>query len=452
MKLREIIHDDYDIDQSLAKTFVTLFINPKKVIDNPGDYMKPWHYATYVVTISSLLFWTVIHLLGDPTENHMIWALPDRVLRLTNGYVHFYENTQPLKRLLLGAIAFYVGIQIAFYGQRKYLFTISLYLIGQSVFLVFIVQSLRMVILGGGVLNSGDSITGILTHTIYLSYAVVNVFAPRWWIFIVKLILVVIIYYGLYTTISSMGLHALYYRLLNQDENFYNPRPNSTPLTSTILLNDQSSQSTAKHHSVVSSDSLQFEIQWMAPMGEVSYASVSAFSKDVLVPRWSTTIFQKVDRYSPDSTGVFLRLDSIHQSVIVCYRISKNQNAHIRVASIDVRTGALKYQKDIDIKADDLTVNDFTVDSTGIYICGSANNLYGKFGLGLLILLDPVKGDVVASRFLGETSFSSVTSLNKMMLKGDSLKLSASRNYKRLMYFPTVEWFTISMAKRELLY
>ncbi len=472
MKFKEIIHDIFDIDRSLAKTFVTLFVNPKEVIDNPGRYMKPWHYATYVVTISSLMFWTVIHLLGDPTENHLLWAMPERVLNLTNGNLHFYENTQPLKRLLLGAFAFYIGILVAFYNNRKSLFTIALYLTGQSVFLVFIVQSMRMIILGGGVLNSGDSITGILTHGIYLTYAAMNVFRPKWWVMAPKVILVTIIYYGIYPIISSLGIHNIYYQVLNGNANFYDPRPDYVSLVSrvqTTEIKENGGANTFDHSHLkhlqegpsqkspyalgqwVSHDSLQLAIQFLAPLGEVSEVFVSCHSNKDLHQKWSTNIFKKVDRYSPDSSRIFLRLDSAHKTVLAFYRISNNRNSTIRVTAIDIRTGTVNYRKDIDVQADDLSLNDVAVDEDDIYLCGGVSNLYGKFGLGFVIRLDPATGEVKARRLIGETNFSSLTSFEHMKIVNNKLVLTTSRDYKRLMYFRTIEWTKITVDKSELL-
>jgi len=144
-------------------------------------------------------------------------------------------------------------------------------------------------------------------------------------------------------------------------------------------------------------------------------------------------------------------LDSAHHTVLGCYRISNNQNVLIRVTAINLITGGIVFQKDIDVHADNLTLEDVAVDTTGIYLCGSAINLYEKFSLGLLIRLDPITGEIEASHLIGKASFNSNTSFRDLKLDRHSLILTASRSYKRLMYFPTVEWSTVTIDKEKLM-
>src|SRR5258708_6835355 len=184
MKTKEILHETLDIDHGLFETFLTLFSDPKKVVTHPELFTKPWKYATYIVTISCLLTWFFIHLIVDPIEQASFWNVPKRVLELSSGYAAFYENIQPLKRLLIHAIALYATLGLIFYKQRKSpsLNAVSLYLVGHSVFLQFIFQSIGIIILRKGMLSESNMMPfiGGATNIIYLLYALIKTYGQNW--------------------------------------------------------------------------------------------------------------------------------------------------------------------------------------------------------------------------------------------------------------------------------
>jgi hypothetical protein len=41
------------------------------------------------------------------------------MLELLSGYQNFYENTQPLKRLVFGSVAYYVALTIFLFSERS---------------------------------------------------------------------------------------------------------------------------------------------------------------------------------------------------------------------------------------------------------------------------------------------------------------------------------------------
>src|SRR5579859_7556342 len=151
MSKKEIVREVLDLDHGIVSTFLLLFSDPKKVVTNPDKFTRPWKYATYVVSVSCLFIWFVIHSFVDAQDEASFSSVPKRMLELLTGYQSFYENTQPLKRLVLGAAAFYTGLTIFLFKERKQppgFVTISLYLIGHSVFIVFVLQSLGVALVG----------------------------------------------------------------------------------------------------------------------------------------------------------------------------------------------------------------------------------------------------------------------------------------------------------------
>ena len=157
MKAKEILKEVLDVEQEFGRTLITMFLNPQKISDHPEEFNRPWKYAFYVVSISCLVTWFFIHWLIEDINAPKLWTTPSRVLDLSEGYQNFYENTQPLKQLLLKSFTLYLALFILFFTERKRepgLFKISLYVIGQTVFLTFIIQTLGVVIVRKGILST----------------------------------------------------------------------------------------------------------------------------------------------------------------------------------------------------------------------------------------------------------------------------------------------------------
>src|SRR5579859_4129236 len=119
MSKKEIVREVLDLDHGIVSTFLLLFSDPKKVVTNPDKFTKPWKYATYVTSISCLFTWFVIHYFIDVQDEESFWLVPKRMLELATGYQSFYENTQPLKRLVLGALSLYVAMLIFLFKERN---------------------------------------------------------------------------------------------------------------------------------------------------------------------------------------------------------------------------------------------------------------------------------------------------------------------------------------------
>ena len=119
MKIKEILKEVFDVDNEFGRTFVTMFLNPRKVVDHPDQFNRPWKYAFYVVSISCLVTWFFIHWLLDDINVPKLWSIPGRVLELDMGYQNFYENTQPAKQLLLKSFTLYVALFILFFKDRE---------------------------------------------------------------------------------------------------------------------------------------------------------------------------------------------------------------------------------------------------------------------------------------------------------------------------------------------
>ncbi len=470
MKVKDFVHEAFDINRGLFKTFVALFIDPKRVITHPNEYMKPWQYAMYVVSISCLFLWFVIHLLADPIEQQVLWAMPKRVLNLTNGFISFYETSQPIKRLLIGEVALYVPLLIIFFKHREKLVAITLLVLGHAIFIAFIIEAVRILILGKGVMDSGDALIAIIARFAYQTYASYRIFDQKWFDFW-KAIVIFIIFYALYSPASTFGVHGIYYGVMNRSNNFYDVQPgniqvlsrtlleapiakadNSIPPLKLQLLKSEVAYSTIRTHhhgfgQVVANDSVLFSTEYFSPAGEVAKVMVTCFSRNNFSRLWSTIIFEKIDRYSPDSSKIFLIPDSVKNNVIACYRIANNRNTSVHLVSINAKSGKINYYHNLDIQADDLEINDIVMDESSLFVCGSAKNMFRNFDLGMILKMDRGTGQMKSTQFLGEDSFASHTSFEKIKLSDSQIRIILKRDFKKLIYFQKTEWAELIIKK-----
>ncbi len=478
MKTREILHDTLDIDHGLFETFLTLFTDPKKVVTHPELFTKPWKYATYIVTISCFLTWFFIHLIVDPTDQATFWNVPRRVLELSNGYAAFYENTQPLKRLLIHAIGLYVVLIFLFYNQRKStsLNAVSLYLIGHSVFLQFIFQSIGIIFLRKGMLSESNVMPfiGGATHITYLLYALIRIYGQSWarGLLIPLVIAIEMVIYGFTSTRLQ---HIFYYSFLNRDKMHFTlertmvPGSIETPYVLPVSEMDnfrdkpfidlpnkdslkRNSMSDDLHHvigQVSVFDSLLFMTDYYMPTrDEIAKISVHCFSTPRFLPQWRTTIFEKMNRYSPDAVEAFLRIDPPTQTVFTSYRIPTDSNARISIASMDVRSGRLNYNTTLELKGDDIHVYGIAMDQAFVYLCGSARDILNNFELGVILKINKLSGKIQDTKYLGDDSFSSSTKFKGINVLPGRIEILVNHDYKRLFLFGTSESSVLTLPDR----
>ena len=478
MKPREILHDTLDIDHGLFETFLTLFTDPKKVVTHSELFTKPWKYATYVVTISCLLTWFFIHLIVDPTEQAAFWNVPRRVLELSNGYAAFYENTQPLKRLLIHAIGLYVVLILLFNKQRKSpsLNAVSLYLIGHSVFLQFIFQSIGIIFLRKGMLSESNVMPfiGGATHITYLLYALIRIYGQSWarGLLIPLVIAIEMVIYGFTSTRLQ---HIFYYSFLNRDKMHFTlertmvPGSIETPYVLPVSEMDnfrdkpfidlpnkdslkRNSMSDDLHHmigQVSVFDSLLFVTDYYMPTrDEIAKISVRCFSTPHFLPQWTNTIFEKMNRYSPDTVETFLRIDPPTQTVFTSYRIPNDSNARISIASMDVRSGRLNYNTTLELKGDDIHVYGIAMDHSFVYLCGSARDILNNFELGVILKINKLSGKIQDTKYLGDDSFSSSTKFKGIKVLPGRIEILVNHDYKRLFLFGTSESSVLTLPDR----
>lgn len=480
MKAKEILHDTLDIDHGLFETFFTLFSDPKKVVTHPELFTKPWKYATYVVTISCLLTWFFIHLIVDPMEQAAFWNVPKRVLELSNGYAAFYENIQPLKRLLIHAIALYATLSLLFYKQRKSptINAVSLYLVGHSVFLQFILQSFGIIILRKGMLSESNvmPVIGAITNITYLLYALTRIYGQSWArrLLIPLVITIEMVIYGFTSTRLQ---HLFYYSIFNRDKMQFTLEKTIAPdsLETSFVLADSKKNnfgdesfinlpdkdtirrkpmSDDRHHivsQVAVFDSLLFTTDCYIPTGnEIATISIRCFSGSQFLPQWTAAIFEKVNRYSPDTVETFLRIDRITQTVFTSYRIPNDSNARISIASMDVRSGRLNYNTTLELKGDDIHVYGVAMDSAFVYLCGSVKDVLNNFELGVILKIDKMSGRVQDINYWGDDSFSSSTKFKGINVLPDKIEILVKRDYKRFFLFHTYETAVLTIPYRSI--
>jgi hypothetical protein len=477
MKTKKILHDALDIDHGLLQTFLALFSDPKKVVTHPELFTGPWKYATYVVSISCLLTWFFIHLIVDPAEQTAFWNVPRRVAELTTGYAAFYENIQPLKRLLIHSLAIYFALSLLLYKQRKFssFLAVSLYLIGHSVFLQFIFQSIGILILRKGMLSEGNLMPtiGFITNVAYLLYALLRIYGQNWTnrLIIPVVITVEMVIYGFTSTRLQ---HFLFYSIFNRDKLHFTLEKSADLDSRTIALvprdsnlndfKDESLISLSNTHSMVRESRREdgyhivgelavFDSSLLVADGdvptadEISKISVRSLVIPQLSPRWATPIFEKINRYSPDAAETFLKIDTLTQTVFSSYRIPNDSNSTISLESVDVRTGRLNYSTTLKINADDIHIYGIAMDAASLYLCGSARDILNNFELGVILKIDKRGGRIQKVNYWGDRSFSASTKFKGIKIRDNKIDILVAHDYRRLFLFHTFETSVLAIPK-----
>jgi len=450
---KAIVQEALDWDHRIISTFLTLFSDPRKVVTNPEKFTKPWKYATYVVSISCVFTWFFIHSFVEAQDQESFWLVPKRMLELTGGYQSFYENTQPLKRLVLGAASLYVALSIFLFYERKQgpsFGTISLYLMGHSVFIAFILQTLGVVFVGAWDSNVVVGI-GAVTHILYLSYAIIRILGKLAWTTILwKGIGIFLVQYTLYNSASTRLLPNVYYGILHRGEMMFRMTPNDNiGHTEKIIPPHVDRKGSDEFRKVVVLDSLKIAAECEHPdKRQISKITLRCFSKSK--QHWSEVIFEKVNRYSPDPHEVILRVDSATHTVFAFYRIANDSNASIRIISVDVDSGRQNISTILQPASDDVHVTDAVLDSLFIYLCGSTQHKLDNIDLGMVTKMDKHTGRIIATRQLGSTSFASWTSFQGMKLSNRKVELIVKRNYKWMFLFNKTSWSAWTVDRQAL--
>lgn len=474
MKPREFLHDTLDIDHGLLKTFLTLFTDPARVVLHPEHYTKPWKYATYVVSISCLLTWFLIHWMVDPVEQSVFWDVPKRVNELSAGFANFYENTQPLKRLLIHSIGLWGALLLVFYKLRKSipLPAVSLLIIGHSVFLQFIFQSLGIVIFRQGMLTEGNVMPyiGVGTHIAYLLYALIRIYHEKWTrqLLIPLVIAIEMVFYGFTSTRLQ---HMVYYSALNHNKRLFHLEKSAVPgiqetpamtLASNVANNDEEFVNPGLADSIRKNFAPGHLISQIAIAGgkllildcyrpageEIAKIFAKSYSLREFLEGWSVPIFEKMNRYSPAPEETFMIHDPLEQTVFAGYRISNDSNATIRIVSIKLPSGNMNFSIDVDSKSDDIHVFDAAMDSSNLYVCGSAQDIFGKYELGFILKVG--KTGAWSIRYLGDDAFTSVTRFRRMNLIPGKIEILAEHEYKRLFVFRTTGKSLLTIPRESL--
>lgn len=428
MQVKEILKEAFDVDQGFGRTFLTMFLNPRKVIDHPDKFNRPWKYAFYVVSISCLVTWFFIHWLLDDLNDLKLWAIPGHVLNLDMGYQNFYENTQPLKQLLLKSFTLYIALFILFFKDRKRksgLFTICLYVIGQTLFITFILQTLGIVILRKGILSQEIVFIAVVSNCLYMAYALYRLFDDRKSIRIAKISIAVALSLILYSWISTRTVHYAYYNIIHRSDiswgfpkvnepteihsgNFFVRRP----------IEDQS----------------YFKIESYAPAGEIAKLFVYGYSHIDSSRKWTYTFFEKINRYSPEMAQVVTGIDSSSHRLWIVYRLPNDLNSHLEVNCLDMN-GRLLFSRSVDTGADDIEVNDIDFDGKNVIVVGSARSMRDNLSTGMVIKLDGSTGKKSGILFIGEKQFASTTSLRRVQVNDDSILVEADNESRLLFLF-----------------
>lgn len=428
---RELVHEVLDLDQGFFRTFVSLFVNPRQVLDHPQVYTKPWKYATVVVSVACLFTWLVVHNLVDRENAELFWSMPKRLLELSSGYQVFYENTQPLKRLVVGMLAFTSALYLFLYAERHRppgLWKTSLYLIGHAVSLAFLVQTVATAIFGDWWGNQATLI-GVVTYSIYLWYATMSIFVPFHWSHIFRGLGIMVLTYLLYTGSTTRFQHWIYFDVLHRTElPFpsasadglpYEERPTLSPIT--VVDAEAFTQE-------IRIDSLRTLIDMSHPAGkQISRITVSGFVPNAPGPLWSVVIFEKINRYSPTPRSVKAVADPVTHQLFVSYRIANDSTATLESTAIDLRNGQRRFSVQIRLPADDVQLQGVAVDSAHFYLCGSTLYQRGNYTLGLLAKVDRQSGEVVSLKQLGQASFASYTSFDQLQVTGQHLTVNVGR-------------------------
>jgi hypothetical protein len=453
MGKKEIVSEALDWDQGIVPTFITLFSNPERVVMNPNKFTRPWKYATYVVSISCLFTWFLIHSFVETQDPALFWLTPRRMLELLTGYQNFYENTQPLKRLVLGAAAFYIALTIFLFKERKRMpgfFTVSMYLIGHSVFIVFILQTVGAMIVGRW--NSNVVIfIGIVTHVLYLSYATIRILGKlKWAAMLFKGLGIFVVQFTLYNASSTRLVHAAYYGMLHRSEMIFRTMPEDDIGFAEKAIDTPNEKETTRPDlftKEVIVDSLRIVSECSHPsQQEVAKITLRCFSKSA--ERWSVVIFEKINRYSPDPSEVLMKVDSASRSVFSFYRIANDSNSTIQIASVDIVSGKLNYITSLQPLADDVHLRDVAINLSSVYLVGSTQYKFNNFDLGMIAKIDKPTGKIISLQQLGSTSFASWTSIQQMKILPKEIQLVVKRDYKWMFLINKSSWsmWTINLS------
>jgi hypothetical protein len=446
---KKVIHELLAEDRGVLSTFLTLFSDPKKVITQSELYTKPWKYATYVATVSCLVTWFVIHNFGSETDEASFWLLPKRMLELNTSYQNYYENTQPLKRLIFGAIGFYVSLMIFFYKKRNehgHIKT-SLYLYGHTVFILFLLQTFSF--MTNAPPNVGVFFT-TLTMAVYLFYSVTRAFDERLSSVILRGVGALLVTFTIYSGCSFFFTPFVYYKILHSRQQLFQLRsetninyyeePTSAPEVNRI-------SDTFKKE--VKLDSLTIVVESIhSSQKEISATWIRCLSKSREL--WSSQIFVKTNRYSPDPRGIFLRVDSLSHVAFACYRISNDSNSSIQVLAFDMHTGKPMFTTSVQPHADDVHIKDVAIDESSIYLCGTVQSKFEQRDLGLLVRIDKQSGRIVAEKFLGSPSYGSFSSFEQIDLQPQKISLLMNRQHRWMFAFSRSSWSRWAIDKSEI--
>jgi hypothetical protein len=161
-------------------------------------------------------------------------------------------------------------------------------------------------------------------------------------------------------------------------------------------------------------------------------------------------IFEKTNRYSPDPHEVFLRVDSASSTAFVFYRIANDSNATIQMVAVDLATGGRNYTTSLQTRTDDMHLKDVAMDSSSVYVCGSTQDKFDNFNLGMIGKIDRRTGKVIRLKQLGSNSFASWTSFQQINVSPKQLSLLVKRDYKWMFLFNKTSWSVWTLEKSEL--
>ena len=429
MKIKEILKEVFDVDNEFGRTFVTMFLNPRKVVDHPDQFNRPWKYAFYVVSISCLVTWFFIHWLLDDINVPKLWSIPGRVLELDMGYQNFYENTQPAKQLLLKSFTLYVALFILFFKDRErksgHLYAICLYVIGNTLFITFILQTLGIVILRKGILSQEIVFIAVVSNSLYMAYALYKLFDGGKTIRIAKITVAVAVSLLLYSWISTRTVHYVYYNLMHRPEISWGfskiNEPEEIHSDNFSVRRPMESQS-------------YFKIESYAPAGEIAKLFVCGYSLIDSTRKWTYACFEKVNRYSPDIAQVVIGIDSSSHRLWIVYRLPNDLNSRVEVNCLDL-DGRLLFSRSVDTGADDIEVNDIDIDGKNVIVAGSARSLRNNLSTGMVIRLDGSTGEKSWISFIGSQQFGSMTSFRRIEVLGDSILVEADTESRLLSLF-----------------
>jgi hypothetical protein len=453
MVKKETVHEALDLEYGIIPTFLTLFTDPKRVVTNPDKFTRPWKYATYVTSISCLFTWFVIHYFIDVQDEESFWLVPKRMLELAAGYQSFYENTQPLKRLVLGALSLYIAMLIFLFKERNQppgFLVVCFYVLGHSVFITFIMQALGVLFVRQW--NSNVIvIIGIATHISYLTYAIARILGQlKWTTILFKGIGIFVVLFTLYNAASTRLVHHVYYGLLHRGDLLFRiAADKDTGYTEEIISQGDDMTGSPEFIQEVTFDSLKIMAECAHPSKhEVAKITMSCFSNSKL--RWSSVIFEKINRYSPDPREFFLRVDTTARTAFAFYRVANDSNATIQLTAVDVVSGKQRYVTSLQPRADDTHLYDVAIDSSAVYLCGSTQYKFDNVDLGMIAKIEKHTGKVISLKQLGSTSFASWTSFRQMKVLSDQVSVLERRNYKWMFLFSKTSWATCRIDKRKL--